>query len=45
MSVIFAKRNLRELLRDPLSYVFCLGLPLVMLVIFIVISRSCMLPR
>ncbi len=39
MSVIFAKRNLRELLRDPLSYVFCLGLPLVMLVIFIVISR------
>ncbi|MGM9657832.1 MAG: ABC transporter permease [Eubacteriales bacterium] len=39
MYMIFAKRNLRELLRDPLSYVFCLGLPLVMLVIFIVISR------
>ena len=29
----FSGRNLKELLRDPLSYIFCLGFPLVMLVI------------
>ncbi len=36
----FAGRNLKELLRDPLSYIFCLGFPLVMLVIMTVINDS-----
>lgn len=30
-SFVFTKRNLKELLRDPLSYKFCLGFPLIML--------------
>lgn len=29
---LFAGRTLREILRDPLSFVFCLGVPLVLLV-------------
>ena len=29
---LFSLRTLREILRDPLSFVFCLGVPLVMLV-------------
>ena len=36
----FAGRNLRELLRDPLSYLFCIGFPLVMLVIMTLVDRS-----
>ena len=36
----FAKRNLKELLRDPLSYMFCLGFPLVMLVIMTIVNDS-----
>jgi len=35
----FARRNFMELLRDPVLYVFCLGFPLVMLVLFHVIGR------
>lgn len=35
----FFRRNLKELLRDPLIYVFCLGFPIIMLVIFQVINR------
>ena len=35
----FAKRNLKEILRDPIIYIFCLGFPLVMLVIFQVINK------
>lgn len=35
----FIKRNLLEMLRDPLIYVFCLGFPVVMLVLFQVINR------
>ena len=31
---IFARRCLKETLRDPLSYVFCVGFPVVMLIIF-----------
>ena len=30
----FAKRNTKELLRDPMSLIFCIGLPLFLLVIF-----------
>lgn len=33
-SIIFAKRNLKELLRDPVSLIFLIGLPLFLLVIF-----------
>lgn len=33
-ALVFAKRNAQEILRDPLSYVFCLALPVVMLVVF-----------
>lgn len=34
----FSKRNLKELLRDPLIYVFCLGFPIVMLILFYFIN-------
>ncbi len=36
----FAIRNLKELLRDPLSYIFCLGFPLIMLVVMSVVNSS-----
>ena len=36
----FASRNLKELLRDPLSYMFCIGFPLVMLVVMTVVDSS-----
>lgn len=39
-SMIFAGRNIKELLRDPLSWIFCLGFPIVMLVIMTVINNS-----
>lgn len=34
----FSKRNFKELLRDPLSYIFCLGFPLVMLVVMTLVN-------
>lgn len=36
----FAARNRRELLRDSLSYLFCLGLPLLMLAVMTVVNGS-----
>ncbi len=36
----FARRNIKELLRDPLSYVFCLGFPIVMLVVMTVVDST-----
>lgn len=33
-TALFIKRNLTEILRDPLSYIFCLALPAVMLAVF-----------
>lgn len=36
---IFAKRNFKELLRSPLSYVFCVGFPVFMLLLFTLIAR------
>ncbi|MBP1756481.1 MAG: type transporter [Firmicutes bacterium] len=39
-SVIFCRRTIKELLRDPLNYIFCLGFPLVMLVIMTIVDRS-----
>lgn len=35
----FAKRNALEMLRDPVIYVFCLGFPVLMIVLFQVIDR------
>lgn len=37
-TITFCKRNFKELLRDPLGYVFCLGFPIVMMVVFRVVS-------
>lgn len=39
-SLVFAKRTIKEIMRDPLSYIFCLGFPMVMLVIMSIIDRS-----
>ena len=36
----FAKRNLLEMTRDPLSYIFCVAFPLVMLVIMTLVNES-----
>ncbi|MDE7076326.1 MAG: ABC transporter permease [Clostridia bacterium] len=35
----FIKRNTLEILRDPLQYIFCLGFPVVMIVLFQVINK------
>ncbi len=39
-SVVFAGRNFKELVRDPLSWIFCLGFPIVMLIVMTVINES-----
>ncbi len=39
-TLAFAQRNLKELLRDPLSYIFCIGFPLVMMAIMSVVNES-----
>lgn len=36
----FTSRNIKEMLRDPLSYIFCLGFPLVMLVVMTIVNES-----
>lgn len=36
----FASRNIKEMLRDPLSYIFCLGFPMVMLIIMSIVNES-----
>lgn len=36
----FASRNFKEIMRDPLSYIFCLGFPLVMLAVMTLINDS-----
>ena len=38
-TINFAKRNLKELLRDPLIYVFCLGFPIAMFCLFFFINK------
>lgn len=38
--IAFAGRNLKELLRDPLSYIFCIGFPLVMLIVMTMVNSS-----
>lgn len=39
-SMVFAKRTAKEILRDPLSYIFCLGFPILMLVIMTIVNKS-----
>lgn len=39
-STVFAVRVSKEILRDPLSYIFCLGFPILMLVIMSVVDSS-----
>ncbi|MCR5684522.1 MAG: ABC transporter permease [Lachnospiraceae bacterium] len=39
-TICFAKRNLIEMSRDTLSYIFCIAFPLVMLVIMSVVNAS-----
>ena len=36
----FAGRNVKEVLRDPLSYIFCLGFPIIMLIIMTFVNSS-----
>lgn len=38
--MVFASRNFKEIIRDPLSWIFCVGFPIVMLVIMTVINNS-----
>ncbi len=35
----FYKRNLKEILRDPIIYIFCLGFPIAMLLLFYIINK------
>lgn len=37
---VFAVRNAKEILRDPLSYIFALGFPVVMLIIMTIVNES-----
>jgi len=39
-SKVFAVRTWKEIVRDPLSYIFCLGFPIVMLVIMSIVDSS-----
>ena len=39
-TIAFSKRCFKEMIRDPLSYIFCLGFPLVMLIIMTVVNSS-----
>lgn len=39
-SFVFAKRVGKEIFREPLSYVFCLGFPLIMLLIMSIVDSS-----
>lgn len=39
-ALAFTSRNIKELLRDPLGYIFCLGFPLIMLVIMTLVDQS-----
>ena len=36
----FALRNVKEIIRDPLSYIFALGFPVVMLIIMTIVNES-----
>ena len=36
----FSARNIKELMRDPLGYIFCVGFPLIMLIIMTILDQS-----
>ena len=37
--VNFYKRNLKEILRDPIIYIFCIGFPIAMFLLFYIINK------
>ncbi len=37
-AILFAKRNFIEMIRDPLLYIFCIGMPLGMIIMFQIIN-------
>jgi len=39
-TMVFAKRNLIEVFRDPLSWIFCIAFPIVMLIIMSVVNSA-----
>ena len=39
-TIHFAKRNFKELSRDPLGYIFCIAFPIVMLIIMSIVNES-----
>lgn len=39
-SIVFSKRTGKEILRDPLTFIFCLGFPIVMLIIMTIVNES-----
>ena len=38
-TLIFAKRNFKEIIREPLLYIFCAGFPLFMITMFQIIVK------
>lgn len=38
--LIFAKRNIKEIIRDPISYIFLLAFPVIMLILMSIINNS-----
>lgn len=38
--IAFASRNIKEILRNPLSYIFCIGFPLIMLIVMTIVNSS-----
>lgn len=38
-ALLFTKRNLKEMLRDPLIYIFCAGFPIAMVLLFQIIAH------
>ena len=39
-TLVFAKRNMIEMSRDMLSYIFCIAFPIVMLIIMTLVNES-----
>ena len=39
-AIAFAQRNIKELFRDIVSYIFCIGLPVVMLIVMTIVNLS-----
>lgn len=38
-TLVFMKRNLKEMIRDPLIYIFCAGFPILMVLMFQIILK------